>query len=136
MRAPFQILVILFRRTPGGPEFAVLKRSDTHYWQFVAGGGEDEETPIQAAERETQKEVAVSGEMMRLDSLSTVPKECLPQPIPGVKMSLSSLSIASPLMSALVIFPCHKSILNVDGFRTRRLAACSNGKAIETRSGS
>lgn len=76
MRAPFQILVILFRRTPGGPEFAVLKRSDAGYWQFVAGGGEDGEAPVQAARRETKEEVGISGDMTPLDSLSTVPKEC------------------------------------------------------------
>ena len=76
MRAPFQILVIPFRHTAAGPEFAVLKRSDADYWQFVAGGGEDGETPLQAAQRETQEEVGTAGEMTQLDSLSTVPKDC------------------------------------------------------------
>ena len=54
MRAPFQILVIPFRRTAAGLEFAVLRRSDADYWQFVAGGGEDDETPLQAARREAR----------------------------------------------------------------------------------
>ncbi len=76
MRAPFQILVILFRRTAAGLEFAVLKRGDAGYWQFVAGGGEDGETPIQAAQRETQEEVGIAGEFIQLDSLTTVPKDC------------------------------------------------------------
>ena len=76
VRAPFQILVIPFRRTESGPEFAVLKRSDADYWQFVAGGGEEGETPIQTAERETQEEIGIAGELMPLDSLSTVPKDC------------------------------------------------------------
>jgi len=76
MRAPFQILVIPFRRTATVPEFAVLKRSDAGYWQFVAGGGEDDETPVQAAQRETREEIGIPGELMRLDSFSTVPKEC------------------------------------------------------------
>ncbi len=76
MRAPFQILVIPFRRTATGLEFAVLKRSDADYWQFVAGGGEDGETPIEAAQRETQEEVGITGDLIQLDSLSTVPKDC------------------------------------------------------------
>ena len=76
MRAPFQILVIRFRRNATGPEFAVLKRSDAAYWQFVAGGGEDDETPVQAAQRETEEEINVVGELMPLDSFATVPKEC------------------------------------------------------------
>jgi dATP pyrophosphohydrolase len=76
MRAPFQILVIPFRRTAAGPEFAVLKRSDADYWQFVAGGGEDGETPEQAAQRETEEETGLVSTLAPLDSFSTVPKSC------------------------------------------------------------
>ena len=76
MRAPFQILVIPFRRTAEGLNFAMLKRSDATYWQFVAGGGEDQETPEEAAQRETKEEVGIDGELLQLDSFSTVPKDC------------------------------------------------------------
>jgi dATP pyrophosphohydrolase len=76
MRAPFQILVLPFRLTATEPEFAVLKRRDDDNWQFVAGGGEDNETPLQAARRETQEEIGLAGEMIKLDSISTVPKNC------------------------------------------------------------
>ena len=78
MRAPFQILVIPFRRTAAEPEFAVLKRRDAQYWQFVAGGGEDDESPEQAAERETKEEIgiAANGRLLQLDSVATVPKDC------------------------------------------------------------
>ena len=78
MRAPFQILVIPFCRTLTDPEFAVLKRRDAQYWQFVAGGGEDDESPTQAAERETKEEIGVAavGHLLRLDSMATVPKNC------------------------------------------------------------
>jgi len=43
MRALLQVLVIPFRRTESTLKFAVLKRSDADYWQFVAGGGENGE---------------------------------------------------------------------------------------------
>jgi len=78
MRAPFQILVIPFRHAAAGPEFAILKRSDAEYWQFVAGGGEGDESPVQAAERETKEEIGVeaSGRLFRLDSMAMVPKSC------------------------------------------------------------
>lgn len=76
MRAPFQVLVIPFRLTAAGPEYAVLRRSDTGWWQFVAGGGEDTETPGEAATRETEEELGVAAEVMRLDSMATVPKDC------------------------------------------------------------
>ncbi len=76
MRAPFQILVIPFRLTAAGSEFAVLKRSDADYWQFVAGGGEDGETPEQAAQRETEEETGLINTLAALDSFSTIPKSC------------------------------------------------------------
>jgi len=76
MRAPFQVLVIPFRWKASAPEFAVLKRSDADYWQFVAGGGEDSETPIEAAQRETKEEVGIVGDVTQIDSLATVPKDC------------------------------------------------------------
>ena len=75
MRAPFQVLVIPFHQTASTLKFAVLRRSDADYWQFVAGGGEDGETPIQAAQRETKEEVGITGDLTQLDSLSTVPKD-------------------------------------------------------------
>jgi dATP pyrophosphohydrolase len=78
MRAPFQILVIPYRRTPAGLEFAVLRRRDAGWWQFVAGGGEDNESPMQAAERETREEIGTTadGTLLKLDSMATVPKDC------------------------------------------------------------
>ena len=76
MRAPFQVLVIPFRRVAAGWEFAVVKRSDADYWQFVAGGGEQGESVLQAAQRETEEEIGIAGDLMQLDSLSTVPKDC------------------------------------------------------------
>ncbi len=76
MRAPFQILVIPFRYGEAGLEYAVLMRSDAKYWQFVAGGGEAGETPLEAARREAQEETGTTGKLIRLDSIATVPKRC------------------------------------------------------------
>jgi dATP pyrophosphohydrolase len=75
MRAPFQVLIIPFRHTAAGLEFAVLRRSDAGWWQFVAGGGEDAETPEEAAQRETHEELGITAEVMRLDSMAAVPKD-------------------------------------------------------------
>ena len=77
MRAPFQVLVIPYRWMRTTPEFAVFRRSDAGWWQFVAGGGEDGETPFQAARRETSEEIGIAnGSFMPLDSMATVPKNC------------------------------------------------------------
>lgn len=59
-RAPLQILVLPFRRNKNGNfEFAVFKRSDEVFWQGIAGGGEDNETPVEAAKRETFEETRI-----------------------------------------------------------------------------
>jgi dATP pyrophosphohydrolase len=76
MRAPFQVLVIPYRSTGPALEFVVLRRRDAGYWQFVAGGGQVGETPIQAARRETAEEIGISGDPRPLDSRATVPKDC------------------------------------------------------------
>jgi dATP pyrophosphohydrolase len=59
-RAPFQILVFPFRKTESGAfEFAVFQRSDTGWWQGIAGGGDEGESPFEAARREALEEAAI-----------------------------------------------------------------------------
>jgi dATP pyrophosphohydrolase len=75
-RAKFQVLIIPFRICKDGiPEFAITKRSDMDVWQFVAGGGEDGETQMQAAKREANEEASIpyACELIRLDSISSIP---------------------------------------------------------------
>ncbi|MHC4134225.1 MAG: NUDIX domain-containing protein [Planctomycetota bacterium] len=75
-RAPFQVLVFPYRFTPDRAiEYAVFKRADAGYWQGIAGGGEDQETPLEAARREAREEAGIPSEslFLRLDSLATIP---------------------------------------------------------------
>jgi dATP pyrophosphohydrolase len=74
-RAPFQVLVVTYKRTAGKLEIAVLRRSDHDLWQFVSGGGEDLETPEAAARREGREEAGIpeSAVYERLDAMATVP---------------------------------------------------------------
>jgi dATP pyrophosphohydrolase len=78
-RAPFQVLVIPFRYPPKNiPRYAVFFRRSPRYgdfWQWVAGGGEDDETPLQAALREASEEAGIdpAGEFISLDSSATIP---------------------------------------------------------------
>ena len=74
-RAPFQILVFPFIRTGQGPiEYAIFRRRDGEYWQGIAGGGENAETPLETARRETEEESGIAaGEFMALSSMATVP---------------------------------------------------------------
>lgn len=73
-RAPFQVLVLPYRTTERF-EVAVFRRADYDLWQFVCGGGEDDETPLQAAQREATEEASLpsGASMIALDSTITVP---------------------------------------------------------------
>ncbi len=59
-RAPFQVLVLPYRRSGAAAEYAVFRRADLGVWQGIAGGGENQETPAEAARREAIEEAAIS----------------------------------------------------------------------------
>jgi len=71
-RAPYQVLVFPYWFAPDGTlEYCLLKRADTGYWQGVAGGGEDNESPAEAAQRETFEETGIR-ENFSIFSLSVI----------------------------------------------------------------
>jgi dATP pyrophosphohydrolase len=75
-RAPFQVLVFPYRVTDASElEYAVLKRADEGYWHVVAGGGEADERPLEAAKREAFEEIGVPEEatFLELDTVFSVP---------------------------------------------------------------
>ena len=75
-RAPFQILVLPFRRKESGAiEYAVFRRKDESYWQGIAGGGHEGETPLEAARRETREESGLSAsvDFFTLKTVSSIP---------------------------------------------------------------
>lgn len=75
-RAPFQVLVYPYRKAINGQiEYALLRRSDEGYWQGIAGGGEDEEKPLEAAKRETYEESGIlpESQFLQLDTIEPVP---------------------------------------------------------------
>ncbi|MGX8698812.1 MAG: NUDIX hydrolase [bacterium] len=73
MRAPFQILAIPYRLKPT-LQYCVLHRSDIDQYQFVAGGGEDTEKPIEAAAREIYEETsAKAARIVPLTSMAYIP---------------------------------------------------------------
>ena len=77
MRAPFQILAIPYRRRPEA-EFCVFRRADNGQYQFIAGGGEDNETPEAAARREIREEASLEAvKLTRLTSMAYVPAEII-----------------------------------------------------------
>ena len=76
MREPYQILSIPYRIVNGIPLFCIFRRADSSYWQFIAGGGENGETPIEAAKRETIEEMGVEPKNIKqLTCIAYVPAE-------------------------------------------------------------
>jgi dihydroneopterin triphosphate diphosphatase len=75
-RAPFQVLVYPYRKVRDDDfEYALLKRSDAGYWQAIAGGGEDNETPLEAARREAFEEAGIPtpSDFLQLDTVEPIP---------------------------------------------------------------
>jgi len=74
MRAPFQILAIPYKIEDGELRVCVFHRSDIDQWQFIAGGGEDSETPAEAAKREIYEETGIAADnIIRLTSMCHIP---------------------------------------------------------------
>jgi dATP pyrophosphohydrolase len=67
--------VVPFRVGVDGYEFTSFRRTDDAAWQWIAGGGEDSETPAQAAVREAFEEAGVSeaSSFYRLRTVDSVP---------------------------------------------------------------
>lgn len=75
-RAAFQVLVLPYRSDgAGGFAYALFRREDASYWQGVAGGGEQGESPLEAARRETAEEAGLpeDSQFTPLDSMITIP---------------------------------------------------------------
>jgi dATP pyrophosphohydrolase len=77
-RAPFQILVFPYQcLADGTPRYAVFRRNEEKggYWQGIAGGGEDGETPSAAAQREAAEEAGIPPRLkvFQLDAMCMIP---------------------------------------------------------------
>lgn len=76
-RAPYNILTIPYRQRDGVLEFAVFYRREPAMCQFIAGGGEDDETPFAAAQRETREEASIQvaeADWIKLDARGSIPR--------------------------------------------------------------
>lgn len=59
-RARYQVLVIPYCIMDGQARFCVFRRNDLDIWQFIAGGGEDEDASIlESAKREAFEEAGI-----------------------------------------------------------------------------
>ena len=75
-RAPFQVVVFPFRVAgEHAYEYALFQRADAGYWQGIAGGGQDDESAIEAARREAYEEAGIPrrAPFYELESRACVP---------------------------------------------------------------
>lgn len=80
MRAPFQILAIPYKVIDNSILYCVFHRSDFDQWQFIAGGGEDDESPMQAARREISEESGIIvDKIIELKSMCYIPANIFPK---------------------------------------------------------
>jgi dATP pyrophosphohydrolase len=68
-----QVLVLPYRLLGDSREYCVFRRQDSGWWQGVADGGEDDETPEQAARRDLLEETGMDLPVQRLQSMDTMP---------------------------------------------------------------
>lgn len=80
MRAPFQVLAIPYKVVDGSILYCVFHRADIDQWQFIAGGGEDDESPLRAVKREILEESGIAAShMMELKSMCYIPTNIFPK---------------------------------------------------------
>lgn len=85
-------------------EYLILLRADLSVWQGISGGGEGNETPLEAALRETREEVGITPtRMVQLDSTAMIPAtEVLADP-PWAKEEIPEYSFLADIPSDVTI---------------------------------
>ena len=100
MRAPFQILAVPYRFIKGELCFCIFRRADSDVWQFVAGGGENNEKPSDAALREIKEETGVTAEKLtELKSVAFVPAEVVAE---NMRTHWEKISLLYPTTALLL----------------------------------
>lgn len=77
-RAKYQVLIIPYIIKDKSIKYAVFHRSDMEAWQFISGGGEDGETPLQSAKREAFEETGIptDSKFYLLETCCSISTDC------------------------------------------------------------
>ena len=76
MRAPYQTLTILYKEEDAKILYAIFYRTSHPIWQFISGGGEEEESIFETAIREISEETSIKinkEQILKLDSKISIP---------------------------------------------------------------
>ncbi len=78
-RSKYQVLILPYCVTDKIVKYGIFHRSDMDVWQFIAGGGEDEDgTILNSAKREAYEEANISMDekYIKLDTQCSIATEC------------------------------------------------------------
>lgn len=78
-RAKYQVLVLPYQIREEGILYAIFRRQDMGIWQFVSGGGEDEDGSVMvSARREAFEEAGIPEEakFTRLETQCSISADC------------------------------------------------------------
>lgn len=78
-RAPYQVLVLPYRKQNDQILYCMFKRRDEKLWQFIAGGGEEEDGSILvSAKREAFEEAGISRDekYTALETVCSIRADC------------------------------------------------------------
>jgi dATP pyrophosphohydrolase len=124
-RARYQVLVIPYCIMDGQARFCVFRRNDLDIWQFIAGGGEDEDASIlESAKREAFEEagIPVTCDYSPLDTCCSIPgKQCfvVPEYAFAVKVKNTSLHLSHEHTEyGWMEYTCAHAMVKYDSNRT------------------
>lgn len=74
MRQPYQVLILPYRVVNSEIKYSVFY-TQSEFWQFVSGGGEEGETPVDTAIRELFEETQIKtkNQIVKLESVGEIP---------------------------------------------------------------
>ena len=132
-RARYQVLVIPYCITDGQVRFCAFRRKDLDIWQFIAGGGEDEDASIiESARREAFEEagIPVTCSYSPLDTCCSIPADCFrdAEALWGQDCFVVP-EYAFAVKVEIRLCSCPASTPNTNGQRTRAPMQCCNTTA-------
>lgn len=81
-RVKYQVLVLPYSIQDKTIKYCIFKRKDLNIWQFIAGGGENDDTSIlESAKREAFEEADINKEnkYVALETQCSISTECFPK---------------------------------------------------------
>lgn len=75
MRQPYETLIFPYKKENEEYKFAIFLRDNMKVWQGICGGGEEGETILETAKRETFEEsgLRTDSKFIQLDTTTTIP---------------------------------------------------------------